>query len=160
MDPFSELFIGGDLKLKTNTHKDGHTNPVWNQEIDYQVKNMSEEVKLQVYAEGIFSNELVGTGSFQVADFCHEGEISYTLSHEEEEAGTIRFQTSWINFHGAKAKAGSLAAAQNVQAANENQEEEKKGDRHESPARNKRNKRNQRVKLTELLKQAEDQKVV
>ena len=41
----------------------------------------------------MFSDESVGTGSFEIADFCHEGEISYNISHEEEEAGTVRFQT-------------------------------------------------------------------
>ena len=81
MDPFCELLIGGDLKLKTKTQADGHLNPVWNQEIDYQVKNMSEELKLQVYSERMFLNEIVGTGNFEVADFCHEGEISYSITH-------------------------------------------------------------------------------
>ena len=81
MDPFCELFIGGNLKLKTKTHGNAHFNPVWNQEIDYQVKNMSEELKLQVYSERMFLNEIVGTGNFEVADFCHEGEISYSITH-------------------------------------------------------------------------------
>ena len=44
---------------------------------------MSEEVKLQVFSSGVFANESVGAGSFEIADFCHEGEISYSISHEE-----------------------------------------------------------------------------
>ena len=55
------------------------------------MKNMSEEVKIEVFSERMFGNESVGRGSFEIADFCHEGEISYSISHEEEQAGTIRF---------------------------------------------------------------------
>ena len=88
--------------LKTKTHSDGDKNPVWNQELDYKVKNMSEAVKIEIWSERMFGNESVGTGSFEIADFCHEGEISYSISHEEEQAGTIRFETNWISFHAAK----------------------------------------------------------
>ena len=79
------------MMLKTKTHTDGDKNPVWNQELDYKVKNMSEVVKLEIFSERMFGNESVGTGSFEIADFCHEGDISYDITHEEEQAGTIRF---------------------------------------------------------------------
>ena len=88
--------------LKTKTHTDGDLNPVWNEGLSYQVKNMSEKVELQVFREGVFANDSVGAGSFEIADFCHEGEISYSISHEGEQAGTIRFLTSWVSFHAAK----------------------------------------------------------
>ena len=63
---------------------------------------MSGGVKLEIFSERMFGNESVGTGSFEIADFCHEGEISYDITYEEEQAGTIRFETSWISFHAAK----------------------------------------------------------
>ena len=87
MDPFCLFHIGGEEKLKTITNKDGATNPIWNQTVTHEVKNMSEEVKLEVFSERMFSNEIVGSGNFSIADFCHEGEISYSISHEEEQAG-------------------------------------------------------------------------
>ena len=54
------------------------------------MKNISEEVKLQVFNQGYKSNELVGTGTCQISDFCRDGVNKYDIYHEELEAGTIR----------------------------------------------------------------------
>ena len=53
---------------------------------------MSEVVKLEILSERMFGNESVGTGSFEIADFCHEGEISYSISHEENYKITFAYR--------------------------------------------------------------------
>ena len=105
MDPFVELKIGGKLVHKTAVIDEGGKTPVWNEEFVYEVKDISPEVTFIVYDEDTFSNDFVGMGTCELADLCQDGGTNenYPIAFEGQSAGTIRFETSWVNFKVAKA---------------------------------------------------------
>ena len=70
MDPLVELRIGGVLVHKTAVIDGGGQTPVWNEEFNYEVRDISPEVAFVVYDEDNFSDDTVGMGTCDLADLC------------------------------------------------------------------------------------------
>ena len=104
MDPFLELSIGGVLIHKTETKDNAGKEPVWNELVAYEVKDMSLEVFFRVSEEDNFSNDIVGEGTCTLGDLCQENDTdqSYEIQFEGSSAGTIKLATTFVNFHAAK----------------------------------------------------------
>ncbi len=60
MDPFIIMAIGTQ-KFKTKTLDEAGKNPVWfNEVFDFDVKNIKDELQIQVFDEDPTTNDLVG----------------------------------------------------------------------------------------------------
>lgn len=90
---------GVDLH-KTATLDSAGKRPFWeDEEVDYKVTNMTACVDYKVYDEDVTCNDLVGEGATSISDFCEDsGRFSYPLNYNGSSAGTIRFETSYVNF--------------------------------------------------------------
>ena len=104
MDPYLELTIGGVQIHKTATLDGAGKTPEWNEECDYEVRDLSLEVKFKVSDEDFGADDVVGEGTCTLADLCVEPgtDASFPISFEGKESGTVRFVTTWVNFHTAK----------------------------------------------------------
>ena len=78
MSPMVEIKIGNETIIRTPSHNHGGKQPIWNKKVSYEVKKMSEDVILTVLNAGMFGNEKIGEGIFNLTDLCHtNGELSY-----------------------------------------------------------------------------------
>ena len=103
MDPFCELSVNGVHLHKTAALDGAGKRPIWDEELDYKVTNMSANLLYKVLDEDVTTNDLVGEGTISISDFCEEsGRFSYPLTYSGNSAGTIRFETSYVNFKASK----------------------------------------------------------
>ena len=110
MDPYVKLIIGGEQVYKTEVKDDMGKNPVWNEECTYEVKDRTLEIKLIVSDEEVFRDEVIGERTMQLSqllrldnDSCTGSvESNYTISYENQSAGTIRMATTFTDFKRAK----------------------------------------------------------
>ena len=104
MDPFCEFKINGDLVKKTAVKDEAGKTPVWDEEFDYQVKDLSATCYFQVLEEDNFSNDVVGDGTCSIQDLCQDNgsDANYPISFEGSSAGTVRLSSTWVNFQAAK----------------------------------------------------------
>ena len=70
MDPFLEFSINGSLIHKTAVKDEAGKTPVWNEEFDYKVKDLSASVYYKVLEEDTFSNDVIGDGTMSIGDLC------------------------------------------------------------------------------------------
>ena len=112
MDPFLELLIGGTQIFKTSTKNGAGKTPVWNEEVNYEVKDMDEEVFYRVSEEDTASNDIVGEGTCKVADLCKQigSEQTFEIKFNETDAGTVKFMTTWVDADKLKAQQEAGAA--------------------------------------------------
>ena len=47
------------LRYKTQEDEDGHTEPVWNHEIDIPIYSMDEDIKIECFELGMIYDELI-----------------------------------------------------------------------------------------------------
>ena len=121
MDPYLELSIGGVTVHKTGTKDDAGKNPEWNEELTYEVKDMSLEVHFKVSDEDWGSDDIVGEGTCTLADLCQDStDSNYPINFKGEDAGTIRLTSRFVNFHAAKA---ALAEQENERLRQEQEAE-------------------------------------
>ena len=104
MDPYLELTIGGVQVHKTATLDGAGKTPEWNEECDYEVRDLSAEVTFKVSDEDWGADDVVGAGTCTLADLCVEPgtDVSLPIKYEGGDSGTVRFVTTWVNFHTAK----------------------------------------------------------
>lgn len=57
-----------------------------------------------MYDEDIGSDDVVGEGTCTLGDLCKDGsnEATFEINFKGKSAGTVRFETTWVNFHAAK----------------------------------------------------------
>mgnify|MGYP001048246055 FL=1 len=70
MDPYLELSIGGTIVHKTAVKDDVGKTPVWDEEVDYEVKDLSLEVHFKVSDEDWGSDDIVGEVTIRLSDLC------------------------------------------------------------------------------------------
>ena len=102
MDPYLELIIGDQQVYKTQVKDNAGTEPVWNEECTYEVKDLSLNVKFIVSDEEVFKDDIVGERTGKLDYFCSDDGNTftkkYTISYEGETAGSVRIATTFINF--------------------------------------------------------------
>jgi Ca2+-dependent lipid-binding protein len=56
------------LRYKTEADVEGHTEPVWNQEINIPIYSLEEEIKIECIDIGIIYDELIGSTSLKISE--------------------------------------------------------------------------------------------
>ena len=104
MDPYLELTIGGQAVHKTATLDGAGKTPEWNEEVDFEVRDLDMEVHFRVSDEDWGTDDIVGEGTIRLADLCKEGgtDQSWPINYKGEDAGTVRLASTWVDFHAAK----------------------------------------------------------
>ena len=104
MDPYVEFKIGGQKVYKTAVLDEAGKTPQWNEEFDYEVKDMSLEVNFVVSDEDWGTDDIVGEGTISLADLCKEGgtDQSWPIAFKGEDAGTVRIASTFVDFNAAK----------------------------------------------------------
>ena len=89
MDPYLELSIGGAVIHKTAVKDDAGKEPQWNEECDFEVKDLSTEVTFKVSDEDWGSDDVVGAGSCTLGDLASGTGVDqwFDILHEGESAG-------------------------------------------------------------------------
>lgn len=104
MDPYLELSIGGVQIHKTATLDGAGKTPAWNEECAFEVKDLGAEVHFKVSDEDYGKDDVVGEGSFSLADWCNEAgtDSSYEIKFNGKGAGTVHFSTTYVDFKAAR----------------------------------------------------------
>ena len=105
MDPYVILTIDGEKIIQTATKDGAGKKPVWNEEVDYVVKNRNAEVLYQVFDDDFGKDDKVGEATVSVAEFCVGNGVNkdFTILHKNKSSGTVRFETEWVDFDAARA---------------------------------------------------------
>ena len=70
MDPYLEMKIGGQDVHKTATLDGAGKNPEWNEEFEFEVRDLDVEVHFKVSDEDWGTDDIVGEGTIRLADLC------------------------------------------------------------------------------------------
>ena len=78
--------------------------PQWNEEFNFEVRDMSLEVNFRVSDEDFGTDDIVGEATITLGDLCVESgtDQSWPISFKGESAGTVRIASSFVDFHAAK----------------------------------------------------------
>jgi Ca2+-dependent lipid-binding protein len=70
MDPFVVIEYHG-TKYKTCVIQGGGKKPIWNDLFEIEIFGMGDELKVECFDEDIFTHDLVGFATIEVALLCH-----------------------------------------------------------------------------------------
>lgn len=67
MDPYV-VMISGTQRIRTKTMQDMGKNPIWSNEVfNVDVKNIDDELEMQVFDEDTLSSDLVGESKIKLS---------------------------------------------------------------------------------------------
>ena len=80
------------LRYKTQEDEDGHTEPVWNHEIDIPIYSMDEDIKIECFELGIIYDELICSTAIKISEIRenHNSEIEVPLYYKNKFAGLLK----------------------------------------------------------------------
>jgi Ca2+-dependent lipid-binding protein len=98
MDPFVILTVGTQ-KFKTKTLGEAGKNPVWSNEVfDFDVKNIKDELHMQVFDEDPSSNDLVGESKIILSSLAIKVGLDewFVIRYFNKKVGTVHLKVKWF----------------------------------------------------------------
>ena len=99
MDPYATVVIKGKKVLGTRVHQNGGLRPIWDQhlKLTFRVVDFEDPIKISVYDQKGENNEMVGSTSFILYEFCANQHLDEWLpiKYQGEKAGTVKIQAQW-----------------------------------------------------------------
>ena len=122
MDPFVKIECG-DQTFKTSTVEEGGKTPKWvDTKVEFDVKNLEDEVQCAVWEEDPGSNDLVGTAMIKFSALTAGVDKWFELMYEGKSAGQIRLTSKFIDYQKAKETVAASAAAAKQEISKQNDE--------------------------------------
>ena len=102
-----QLFLDDDNIFETTVEDEAGMKPVWNEIVKIPVKSLDSKIsfKVQDSDDGTFT--LIGEGGPKGISVFHLNERTthrFDLHYEMRSAGTISFESTWVDFQAAKAR--------------------------------------------------------
>ena len=98
MDPYVVMTTGVQ-RIRTKTLQEAGKNPVWSNEVfDVDVKNITDELQLQVFDEDPTSNDLVGESKIILSSLAINGGLDewFGIRYKGKKVGTVRLKVKWF----------------------------------------------------------------
>ena len=96
MDPYV-VISNKKHSVRTNTIENGGKTPCWNECIELEVVNISDDILLRVMDENIASNAEIGRCSIKLGAMCVNGglENTWPIAFGNDRAGRIQLHGEW-----------------------------------------------------------------
>ena len=97
MDPYV-LITNGSQKEQTNTHDDGGSNPVWNQEFNLEIRDQTRLIEFTVRDEETFADRDVGSVKIRADKLIEHGFLDkqWQIKENDENAGSLHLKSEWL----------------------------------------------------------------
>ena len=97
MDPYV-VVTNSKNAARTQTQENAGKTPVWNETIDLEVANISDNMHLRVMDENVGSNCEIGSCDIKLASVCVQGglETWWNIAFGSKRAGRIYLHFEWL----------------------------------------------------------------
>ena len=98
MDPYV-VISNKQNAARTTAKEDAGRNPVWNEVIELEVNNISDDIHLRVMDENVGANCEIGCCSIKLAAMCTPGGLEdwWGIAFGNKKAGRIHLRGEWVN---------------------------------------------------------------
>ena len=96
MDPFVCIAYR-EFRCRTKTMDGAGMTPVWNEEIEIDVKYIGDDIKLTVKDENVTDDDLIGETEIKVSALCFPGGIDdwWHIAWRGKKVGELRMKGDW-----------------------------------------------------------------
>ena len=97
MDPYAVIKNRSNAQ-RTETKWDAHKTPVWNETLDLQVSNISDNLSIRVMDENEATNAQIGECQVKMASMCVSGGLDawFPIMHDSKPAGQLHLTGEWL----------------------------------------------------------------
>ena len=78
MDPYIVL-EHRNIKYKGEPDPEGHTEPIWKENMELPIFSMEEDIKISVLDQGIIRDECIGSNTFPVSHFLENSNSEFSI---------------------------------------------------------------------------------
>lgn len=104
MDPYA-VFTHGSSNHKSHICDDQGKTPKWiDTHFEFPIKDLSEEIKMEIFDKDLLKSDLVGNTILRVEDLIVKGGVKnwFDIYYKEKSAGKILLSTKWTSFEAQK----------------------------------------------------------
>ena len=96
MDPYV-TFEYRMQRCRTKCMQDAGKTPVWNEDVDIDVKYIGDDMHIRVIDENVTDHEIIGEATIKLSALCVSGGIDdwWTIAYKGKKAGDIHLKGNW-----------------------------------------------------------------